>query len=194
MEERVSGFRVRGPWDEIVAHGNRITRALRESGADEEAIGEWDDWRPKPHEQLEVDVSERTAEKASTKGGSGEKAGETARTDLKQAGEQALESVEKAEGDGPEDVLEKWEESLKHALRAVDTTTRKATRAVETAVYEDVMTRFTPYYFDNGLVSANIRETSRLEDGDEFVFEVNINDDQLKDEVSQRLDKVDGAE
>jgi hypothetical protein len=55
------------------------------------------------------------------------------------------------------------------------------------------MIRFTPYYFDNELVSANIRETTRLENGTEFVFEVDVNDDQLKQEVSQRLDRSNGT-
>jgi len=42
-------------------------------------------------------------------------------------------------------------------------------------------------YFDNELVSENIRRTSRLEDGDKFVFEVNINDLELKEQVGRRL-------
>jgi len=56
------------------------------------------------------------------------------------------------------------------------------------------MTRFAPYYVDNELVSANLRETTRLKDGDEFVFEMNIHHDQLKEKVSQRLDMVEAAD
>jgi hypothetical protein len=190
MEERVSGFRVRGSWEDVVAHGGRITRALRESDADEDALAEWDDWRPKAHEDLGEEVSEKTVEKASLERGAGERAGQAATEDLERASEHALESIEKAEGDGPEDILEKWEDALEYGLRAVDTTTRKAIRTLETAVYERVMTRFAPYYFDNELVSANLRETTRLEDGGEFVFQVNSHDDQLKEKVSQRLDMV----
>ena len=47
MEERVSGFRVRGSRDEVVVHGERIARALRESDVDADALAQWDDWRPK---------------------------------------------------------------------------------------------------------------------------------------------------
>ena len=194
MEERVSGFRVRGSWDEVVAHGERIARALGESDVDEDALAEWDDWRPKAHEELGEEVSEKTVEQARIEEGAGEQAGQAAREDLERASERALESIEKAEGDGPEDMLEKWEDAIEHGLRAVDTTTRKAIRTLETAVYEQVMTRFTPYYFDNELVSANIRETTRLENGPEFIFEVNVNDDQLKQEVSQRLSTAENAE
>lgn len=194
MEETVSGFRLRVSWDDVVTHGARITNALQESGADADALDEWDEWRPKAHEQLREDVSEKTVDKASIEAGSGERAGRAPREDLDRARTQAIESIEKAEEDGPEDVLEKWEDALEHALRAVDTSTRKAVRSIETAVYEQVMTRFTPYYFDNALVSANIRETTRLQDSGEYVFEVNINDDQLKEQVSQRLGPEGGEE
>jgi hypothetical protein len=44
-----------------------------------------------------------------------------------------------------------------------------------------------PYYFDNELVSANIQEVGRGEDGETFEFEVNVNDDELKAEVSDIL-------
>ncbi|GAB6861512.1 DUF5828 family protein [Haloplanus litoreus] len=190
MEDRLSGFRVRGSWDDIVSHGERMARALRECGVDEGALAEWNDRRPKAHEALEEGVSEKTAEKASIEAGTGRAATE----DLKRASERAIESVETVEVDGPEDVFEKWEDALEHGLRAVDTTTRKAIRRIETAVYDQLMARFTPYYFDTELVSANIRATTRLEDGDEFVFEVDVNDDQLKDELSDRLGTAEEAE
>jgi hypothetical protein len=55
-------------------------------------------------------------------------------------------------------------------------------------VYQKVMTQLAPYYFDNELVSANIQQTSRMEDGGEgFIFEVNVNDDDLKGKVSESL-------
>jgi len=172
MEERVSGFRVRGSWDEVVAHGERIARALRESDFDEDALAEWDDWQPKAHEDLGEEVSERTVEKASLEQGAGERAGQAATENLERVSEHALE----------------------RGNHAVDTTTRKAIHTLETAVYKRVMTRFAPYYVDNELVSATLRETTRLKDGDEFVFEMNIHHDQLKEKVSQRLDMVEAAD
>ncbi|ERH08790.1 MAG: hypothetical protein J07HX64_00539 [halophilic archaeon J07HX64] len=48
------------------------------------------------------------------------------------------------------------------------------------------MTRVSPYYFDNELISANIQGVSRG-DRPEYVFEVNINDDRIKERVSNRL-------
>ncbi|MBX0297340.1 hypothetical protein [Haloarcula nitratireducens] len=56
MEERVSGFRVRRSWDDVVAHGEQIARALPESDIGAVALGEWEDWRPKTHEELGADL------------------------------------------------------------------------------------------------------------------------------------------
>ena len=64
MEERVSGFRGRGSWADVVDHGDRITRALRAAGVDETALTAWEGWRPKAEDRLEAEVSERTVEEA----------------------------------------------------------------------------------------------------------------------------------
>ena len=53
------------------------------------------------------------------------------------------------------------------------------------------MTQLAPYYFDNELVSANIQKSTRGEDEVSFIFEVNVNDDDLKAEVSDRLGEFD---
>ncbi|MFB6194549.1 MAG: DUF5828 family protein [Haloplanus sp.] len=187
MEESVSGFKRRGTWPEIVEHGERITRALREAGAEGEAFEEWDEWRPKSHERLGEDVSEKTAEQASVGEGEGEKAGKEPEEDLRTAGEKLSESYEQVEKGETEGAVERWQDSINYVARAADSAGRKALRAVEDTVYRKVMTQLAPYYFDNELVSANIQKTSRGEREEEFIFEVNVNDDDLKEAVSDRL-------
>ncbi|WP_418285435.1 DUF5828 family protein [Halorubrum sp. DTA46] len=187
MEESISGFKVRGDWGDIVEHGERIALALRETGVDGDAYHDFDDWRPKSHERIDEDVSEKTAEQASVSEGEGERAGKTAGDDLQTAGEKLTESYEKVEENDTESAMESWGESISHVARAADSASRKALRKVEDTVYRKVMTQVAPYYFDNELVSANVQEVGRGENGETFVFEVNINDDELKDEVGDVL-------
>ncbi|WP_248517271.1 DUF5828 family protein [Salinarchaeum laminariae] len=191
MEERVSGFRVTGDWPAMVEHGERITRALRDLDVNDEgpfvaAFEEWEEWRPKTHERIEEDVPEKTAEQASVGEGEGEKAGESPEDDVRNAGQKLSESYEKLESDGDAaGAREKWSESIDYVTRAADSAGRKALRKVEDTVYQRVMTQLAPYYFDNALISANLQQSGR---GDEsFVFEVNVNDDELKAEVGDRL-------
>ncbi|MFB6092664.1 MAG: DUF5828 family protein [Haloquadratum sp.] len=191
MEESVSGFKVRGSWGDIVEHGERITQALRDIGVEGDAFEEWDEWRPKSHERLGEDVSKKTAAQASVAEGKGEKAGKSPDEDLQTAGERLSESYEHVEKGESETAVERWSESLDYVARAADSAGRRALRRVEDTVYRRVMTQLAPYYFDNELISANIQKSARGEGDVEFIFEVNINDDELKEQVSERLGEYD---
>jgi hypothetical protein len=172
MEESIAGFKQRGSWGDIVEHGERISRALRDAGVDGE------------------DVEEKTAEQASIKEGPGEREGKGPEDDIKSAGEKLTESYEKVEEGDNGGAIERWQDSIDYATRAADSAGRKAIRTVEDTVYRKVMTQLAPYYFDNELISANVQRSSRGGET-EFVFEVNVNDDDLKDEVSKRLAQYD---
>ena len=187
MDESISGFKQRGDWGDIVEHGERITLALREAGVDGDAFHDFDDWRPKSHERIDEDVSEKTAAQASVGEGEGEKAGKTPGEYLQTAGEKLSESYERVEADDTEGAVERWGESITHVARAADSASRKAIRKVEDTVYRKVMTQVAPYYFDNELVSANVTQVNRSDPGEQFVFEVNVNDDELKSRVSDIL-------
>ena len=166
MEESVSGFKQRGSWVETVEHGERIAVALEELAADEgidvdeEALAEFEEWRPKSHERLDEDVSEKTADQASVEEGKGEQEGKDPDDDLQTAGEKLAESYENL--DDPDEAVDKWGESIDYVARAADSAGRKAIRKVEDTVYRNVMTQMSPYYFDNDLISANIQ---RVADG-----------------------------
>ncbi|WP_225332851.1 DUF5828 family protein [Halomicrobium urmianum] len=190
IEESVSGFKRRGGWVDVVEHGERIVQALKDiadegiEGVDAEALDGFDEWRPKSHERLDEDVNEKTAEQASVDEGKGEQAGKDPDDDLKTAGEKLADSYERL--DEPDEAVESWGESLDYVARAADSAGRKALRAVEDTVYRNVMTRIAPYYFDNDLISANLQRV-QSDDRPEYVFEVNVNDDDLKERVSNRL-------
>lgn len=188
MEESISGFKRQGGWVDVVEHGERITAALRDAGVSGEAFEEWDEWRPKSHERLDEDVKEKTSAQARIGEGKGERAGESPDDDLKTAGEKLSESYENLEKADTDRAVDAWQDSLNYVARAADSAGRKVIRTVEDTVYQRVMTQVAPYYFDNELVSANIQQTSRNDGpGERFIFEVNINDDDLKDEVSELL-------
>jgi hypothetical protein len=186
VEESVSGFKVRGSWGDVVEHGERLTRALKDiqaegSAVEEDDLEEWDEWRPKADERLGEDVSEKTAEKASVSEGEGERAGKGPDEDLKTAGEKLADSYDSLEDPG--EAVNEWRKSINYVARAADSATRKALRKVEGSVYKNVMTQMSPYYFDNELVSANLSRA----DTDDYVFEVNVNEDDLKIRVSNKL-------
>ncbi len=186
MERSVAGFKETGDWVTIVEHGERITTALEAEGVDGDAFDDWNEWRPKAHERLGEDVTEKTAEQASVSRGTGEKAGKSPTEDVKTAQEELADTLsELAEGD-MDDAADESRDTIEYATRAADTAGRKAFRTVEETVYKHVMTQVSPVYFDNELISANVE---RARNGDQYTFEVNINEDELKDSVGDRLEE-----
>jgi hypothetical protein len=187
MEESIAGFKQEGGWVAIVEHGERISEALAEAGVSGEAFEEWNEWRPKAHERFGEDINAKTAEQMSVEEGKGERAGRTPTEDLGAAGGELSDSaVELAEGD-VDDAVGEGSDSIGYVARAVDSAARKAVRMVEGTVYKHVMTRLSPCYFDNELISANVERTSNGEAEMRYAFEINVNDDDLKERVSSRL-------
>lgn len=203
MEVSVSGFKCVGSWNEIVEHGDRITNHLMQhEDVDQEALAEWNQWRPNKHEDFSDDIREKTAEQTSVDEGPGEEQDTSATEDAKEAGKKLANSPKKAVDETLSEAGKDVKESAQHAARAVDSAGRKTMRAVEKTVYERVMTQMSPCYFDNQLVSANLGQQRQVapigggdtESEDQFVFEININDDAIKQDVEDELSEADGVE
>jgi hypothetical protein len=191
MEESISGFEEQGGWVAIVEHGERITQALAETGASGQAFEEWDEWRPKAHERFGEEINEKTAAQISVEESEGEKEGRSPAEDLGSAGEGlSASAAELAEGD-VDDAVQEGSDSVGHVARAVNSAARKAVRTVEGTVYTRLMTQLSPCYFDNDLVSANVERTTDSETEMRYAFEVDVNDDDLKERVSTRLAEYD---
>ncbi len=198
MQNAVSGFKVEGTWEDVVDHGERITRALIQAGLGtaeasdelEEALDEWEAWRPKTHDSFDDDIREKTADQASLSEGAGEQAGKAPGDDLKEARDKFFRALGDIERKGLREAVSSVGASLGRVGRAADSAGRKAFRSLEDLVYQGVMTKVTPYYFDNELISADL---SRKSNGSQprYSLEVNIQDDRLKNRVARILKNQD---
>lgn len=196
MEQRISGFRVEGDWDNVVAHGDRISRALQDLGSKahprmdsrryREALHEFEHWRPRPGETIEDDLRPRTAEQASLHRGAGEQKGRSSGDDLERAGQALIAPESVAYVDTS--VVRRLFEASRLTGRALDTGLRGLLRSFEETIYEHLMTKTAPCYFDNRIVSANLAEHAHDED-DRYEFEININADELKERVAQHVEQ-----
>lgn len=190
MDVGLSGIRIEGTWEEVVEFGQRISDALEAAGV-EASTGEddlaacyeaWEAWRPRP-DDVEDEVRARTAEEASVGESEGEAEGVGVREDLADAGRKLDEATDHLAEKGVEGAAESVGESAERAARAADQAWRRALRPIEEKLYEHVMTRISPYYFDNALVSANLERVGE----DAFVFEVKLKDPELRDAVEAHL-------
>lgn len=181
--ESVSGFKVEGQWGDVVEHGERIAFALDEVRNNSEftnEFAEYNEWRPKTEENMSDDVKEKTAEKASLSEKDVEKES-TAKDEFKEAGENFPSSGEKIQK--PDEAVTDLSQSIQYLIRALTIMATKSVRNSEEVVYENIMTAISPQYFDNDLISANLDKVGN----GKYVLEININDDDLKQDVSEKL-------
>lgn len=177
MDETTLGYKVTGTWETIVEHGERmeaaIEIALKSLIEDDESISEeqlslleeFGEWRPKIEDKSEDgSVNKRTAKSAST-----ETNGERSTDRLAKAGEELKNKDEKT--------TDQLKNTASHIAKATENTVKNTTKEVEEFVYQNVMTVISPYYFDNQLLSASLWK----KDDSTFVFEVNVNDDQVRE-------------
>lgn len=102
------------------------------------------------------------------------------------AGERLADAYERVDENNSDDAIEEWQRSIRYATRALDSIGREVMRPAEDVVYKRVMTKTSPFYFDNELIYSILQWGDRL-DGGAYVFEVNIADDELKPVVSDFL-------
>lgn len=185
--ESVSGFKIRGDWNDIVAHGEMIAEVLSEIGqVDDEFrsdLDEYDSWRPKIQEKIDREVAEKTAKKASIDDATEEK---SVTDKVSEAQKKANMGAGDITDNNPNEAFSEFNESAKSLIQALQILSKKSIKSSEEAVYKNIMTTISPYYFDNKLVSANLKEV----DGDVYELEVDVNDDDIKSVVSDKLENL----
>lgn len=181
-KESVSGFKITGDWNSIVEHGERISYTLEKIGIKDHKSGldEYNEWRPKITEDR-TDISEKTADSASI-----DTDDENPKEDITKAKEKASEGVSDISDADARNAYNDSTESAKHTVNAIKGATKETFKKSEKIIYENVMTKLSPYYFDNPLISANISKKS----DNVFSFEININIDEVKTKVSDNLQDV----
>jgi hypothetical protein len=193
MNETITGFVCTGGWIEIVEHGERVTTALlkiRPEIADDPDFDRWDSWRPKADERLKYDVKWKTADEACIGEGEGERNHVSPIEDVRSAQSRAADIMREAKNGHPRSAVSAWEDSLDYTTRAADTSFRKSLRLIERSLYAHIMTLISPYYFDTALIQGNLSR-SRNDSGKQYRFEINISDDELRNDLSTVLGEFD---
>jgi len=186
MEQTLSGLKHHGEWDEIVEFGEKVEASLSIILQDNrirkysEELQDFRDWRPKIDDiEQEKDVHKKTAEQNSVSDPE-KKSGE----EFSEAKDHLKDATQPKDSD--ETVSQNLKKSITHATKATQNGVKEQVQNVEEFVYENVMVKMSPTFFDNQLLSASFNKS-----GDQFVFEVNINDDSLVDDFQKTTESLD---
>ncbi len=182
MDKTNAGLEFEGRWKDICIFARTFEKVIEENAPNEQSIEKYHCWRPREEED-EKDLSEKTAENACMDEKKVEKKYNGAKEELASAGEKIKKGV-----NGEEAPTENIKEASKKVERLVGAESIKSIRKFERMIYEEVMLRFNPYYFDTEHFSVNLEEISN--GGEEkYKLTINIPDEELRETVRNELIK-----
>lgn len=182
MEKTISGLKVKGNWDEVVETGEEVSEALKETEFEEE-IEDWEYWRPRRNEEIQNEVKEKTIEMASINKGPIEDSNKSPKQELIKSLYKIKDSITIRSKDFSE--LKQGTRKLGITIRAL---IRKTFRKFEETVYEHVISKTNPHYFDGERVSASLDRKKGLVTSDsEYILHVNVNDDELCKKIQKEI-------
>jgi len=190
MEPVLNGFKTTGSWSDVVEHCEKLSvvfkhildnkKKYNDINHEElrKCFEEWKKWRPEANEFLSEEINERTSEHNAV-----DVKSEFITQKVAKAHHSFIEAVSVSNPNSER------KNSLKTGLLSIRSIVRILVQSVESFVYSNIMTKVSPYYFDNNLISANIQQKR----SGEYVFETNINNDMVQNILEIQLDDINEA-
>lgn len=176
FETTNSGLKVTGDWDEICSFSEQLGSVIEDCLPEEKENECYKDWRPREEEDSK-DLKAKTAEEASMDERKLEEDFRGTEEEFQRAKDRISKTMEDIKrGSKPEKDLKK---SSKNIGRIIGVKSIEAIRKMERVIYEKLMLKFNPYYFDTEDFSVNIQENKK----DDYVLTINIPDESLRDKI-----------
>ncbi|MFP3871550.1 MAG: DUF5828 family protein [Candidatus Aenigmatarchaeota archaeon] len=193
VEYTHAGVEFRGDWDEVCIFARSLETVMEENSSDEEAVEKYNKWRPREKED-EKDITKKTVEEASIEKKGVEDGYDGPKEELEKAGEKIKKGVAetvKIDDSDEGSSTEKIKRASKNIERLVGAESIRSIRKLEKLIYQGLMLRFNPCYFDTEEFSISFKKGNGGDgDAKAYVLAINISDDGLRDKVQKELEKI----
>lgn len=182
IKETNAGVKKQGEIEEVADFSDKVKNEMEDSGIDSETVERFKKWSP-DQEDTRQDIKKKTVEEASIDEKNIEKESNGIKQDLAEARQQAGKAGKKVkEKDRPEKELK---EASKNVSKPFMSSLLKCSRFLEKEIYDKIMLKFNPYYFDSKEVTADLREKRN----GKYDMDVNTTDQKFRDNLHSRFGK-----
>ncbi len=171
-----SGFVFEGSWTEICQIAEYLKELFEAKDVSEKDLNDYDDWKPKPKESSE-DMDKKTAKIASLNKKKFEREYEGNKKKIKNL-VQGFSTTETEY-----DMSDKFRDLFQVVGEIIGANSLQFFRSFEEIIYESIMLKFNPKYFDTEELSINLRD----KDNNRYVFTVNVLDEDLRKFIKKRF-------
>ncbi|MFP4002005.1 MAG: DUF5828 family protein [Candidatus Natronoplasma sp.] len=174
-----SGLELEGDWREICEFCSELEVAMEKYLESKEEIDEFEEWMPH-EEDSDEDMKLKTAEEAAVKERNIERDFEGAKEELNKAGKNMAKSVEDIRnGVSPSKDLK---EALVEIEKVLGVESLRSLRKIEETIYERLMLKLNPYYFDTEDFSVNLERKNK----GGYCLSINVTDESLRKHFQKR--------
>ncbi|MFW5898226.1 MAG: DUF5828 family protein [Candidatus Saliniplasma sp.] len=181
IEQTNSGVRFQGDWHEVVLFSHVLAKFLEDNATHRETVDVYEKWMPQDGEE-EKDIKKKTAAGACIKHKKVEEGFKGFKEELNDAEHKLADSVHDiVNGRSPtEDVGQ----AVKDIERLVAAESLKSLRKMERSIYNHIMLKFNPYYFDTEDFSVNLECKNK----NRYALSINISTEELRNKVQKRFE------
>lgn len=178
IETTNAGLKYEGTWKEICDFSRDLDSTFKKCVPNGDSIIEYEKWMPRENENGKME--KKTAEEAAMKTKRVEKEFNGTKQEIDDAKKKVKESIEDVKnGKNPGKDLK---DASKHIEKLIGAKSVKSLRKMEEIIYEKIMLKFNPCYFDTEEFSVNLKEK-----GDNYVLTLNITDEEERQRIKRIL-------
>lgn len=176
-----SGLKYDGSWENICDFARNLEGVIKKCVSNEDSIEQYHEWRPRKNEKYK-DMTEKTAKEAALKTKDVEKKFNGTKQELKDVEMDLKKSVvDVKNGKSPSKDIK---DASKHIERLVEAESVLSLRKMEMIIYEKLMLKFNPDYFDTEDFSVNLEKNHK-----NYVLRINITDEDRRNTIMNTIMK-----
>ncbi|MFW5902700.1 MAG: DUF5828 family protein [archaeon] len=184
-----TGLKITSNWEGICEFSKELEDALEDSRENDESVKGFNGWRPREDEERK-DLKKRTAEKATFKKKKIEEGFEGAKKELLKASDNLKRSLKGISNrkNCEESPGKELKNASKRVGKAVGAGSIRSIRIFEEFIFEKIMLKFTPYYFDTENLSINLEKKHERK----YVLNINLIDEGAREDIQKRVKRDNG--
>jgi len=181
-----SGIQLTGNWDDICNGSKTMEEVIQRFSDNKKSVDNFNGWRPRETD-TEKEIAEKTAEKACINEKQIERDFDGTEGELEKAGKNIKKSMDDIyHRKNPKDGLKN---ASKIIGKVIGVKSVSSIRKIEKLIYEHIMLKFNPYYFDTEDFSVSLEKNKSIIGDKRYKLTLNNNDEKFRRELKKNLEQ-----
>ncbi len=181
-----SGVQIIGDWGDICSSSRTMESVIERFSDRDQSVDDFNGWRPR-EKDTKKNIVAKTAKNACLEEKQIEKDFNGTESELEEAGKNLKKSInDLSKGRNPGKGLK---DASKNIGKVIGVKSVGSLRKIERLIYEHLMLRFNPYYFNTEDFYVSLEKNKSINGDKRYILTLNNHNEKLRDELMKHLEK-----